>query len=105
MAKSKVTEVQEFNNSVAFEGIVKKVLFAGEKVASYSVENSIKSPKGNAIKCWVTVKEFNPEVEYEEGDIIAVAGHLASESYENKKTKKTTWSTVIIAESIQEGGK
>ena len=108
MAKAvtkKNEEVVEYNNSVAFEGVVKKILYFGEKVASYSVENTIKSPKGNAIKAWVTVKEFNPEVAYEEGDVIFVGGHLASESYEDKKSKKTVWSTVIIAEEIKEGGK
>lgn len=103
--KNESKEVIEYQNSLVFEGVVKKVLYSSENVASYNVENTIKSPKGSAIRCWMTVKEFSPQVAYEEGDVIIVAGHLSSESYESKKTKERVFSSVIIAEKIEEGGK
>ena len=104
MAKKKeAVSIREDNNSVAVSGIIKKVALKRDKVMAYDIECEQPSPKDSTkkIRCWLTVKEFNPELEYEEGDIVDVAGHLVTESWEDKD-KKMHYNLIVVAERITE---
>lgn len=81
-------------NAVTLEGIIFKVLYTSEKVANYILENHTVSPKGNTIKTWVNIKEFNPELHYEKGEHVAINGEINTDTYE--KNGKKIYNTVII---------
>lgn len=82
-------------NHVEIEGVINKVIYATEKVAGYVLETCKTSPKGNNIKSWLTIKEFEPSIHYEKGDhVIIKDGELATDSYE--KGHKTYYNTVIV---------
>lgn len=108
MAKAKgnaqSSEVREDNNSVAIEGIVKKVNYEGDKMMSYNIEIENKTPNGKATHTWVDVKQFDAscpiEVTFEKGDHVAVGGRLNTESYE--KNDKKYYSLIIVVEQIKE---
>lgn len=91
MAKKieKNKEVVAMANKVTIEGRVTKVLYASDKVASYSIDNTIPSPKNKdkVIHTYVTVKEFQPKLQYEVGDIITVTGALGTDTYEKDGRK------------------
>lgn len=109
MAKAKgsaqSSEVREDNNSVAIEGIVKKVNYSGDKMMSYNIEVENKTPNGKATHTWVDVKQFNAscpiDVVFEEGDHVAVGGRLNTESYKTKSGKNAS-KLIIVAEQIKE---
>ena len=98
------SEVRDDNNSVAIEGIVKKVNYEGDKMMSYNIEIENKTPNGKATHAWVDVKQFNAscpiEVTFEKGDHVAVGGRLNTESYE--KNGKRYHSLIIVVETIKE---
>lgn len=108
MAKAKSSaqssEVRDDNNSVAIEGIVKKVNYSGDKMMSYNIEVENKTPNCKAAHTWVDVKQFNAscpiEVVFEVGDHVAVGGRLNTESYE--KNGKKCYILIIVAEQIKE---
>lgn len=108
MAKAKgsaqSSEVRDDNNSVAIEGIVKKVNYSGDKMMSYNIEVENKTPNGKATHTWVDVKQFNAscpiDVVFEKGDHVAVGGRLNTESYD--KNGKKYYSLIIVAEQIKE---
>ena len=82
-------------NHVEIEGVINKVIYATEKVAGYVLETCKTSPKGNNIKSWLTIKEFEPSIHYEKGDrVIIKDGEIATDSYE--KGHKTYYNTVIV---------
>lgn len=94
-AVTKEVTNNEHVNIVTIEGIIKKVIYANENVASYSLETHKTSPKGNTIKSWVTIKEFKPSLHYEVGDhVIINNGELATDSYE--KDGKKVYNTVVV---------
>lgn len=109
MAKAKKSaqssEVREDNNSVAIEGIVKKVNYSGDKMMSYNIEVENKTPNGKASHAWVDVKQFDSscpiDVVFEEGDHVAVGGRFNTESYKTKSGKNAS-KLIIVAEQIKE---
>jgi len=89
----------EMNNTVNFNGTIKNVLSTTEKVSVYNVEIPTKSPKGNTIKAWVKVVDFNKEFDFEEGDVVTVSGALSNNVYEGKTGK--VFELRVIADTIQ----
>lgn len=108
MAKAKTStqssEVRDDNNSVAIEGIVKKINYEGDKMMSYNIEVENKTPNGKAAHTWVDVKQFDAscpiEVTFEKGDHVAIGGRLNTDSYE--KNGKNYSKLIIVAEQIKE---
>lgn len=98
------SEVRDDINSVAIEGIVKKVNYSGDKMMSYNIEVENKTPNGKASHTWVDVKQFAAscpiEVVFEKGDRVAVGGRLNTESYE--KNGKKYYSLIVVVEKIEE---
>lgn len=94
-AVTKEVTNNEHVNIVTIEGIIKKVIYANENVAGYSLETHKTSPKGNTIKSWVTIKEFKPSLHYEVDDhVIIKNGELATDSYEKDGNK--VYNTVVV---------
>lgn len=104
-AQSSEKSVRDDNNSVAIEGIVKKVNYSGDKMMSYNIEIENKTPNNKATHTWVDVKQFNAscpiDVVFEEGDHVAVGGRLNTESYKTKSGKNAS-KLIIVAEQIKE---
>lgn len=102
--KAQSSEVRDDNNSVAIEGIVRKINYEGDKMMSYRIEIENKTPNGKASHAWVDIKQFDSscpiEVTFEEGDHVAVGGRLNTESYE--KNGKKYYSLIIVVEQIKE---
>lgn len=91
----------DFENSGVIRGVVKKVLFDGEKVKKYSVDVPSKTKNDKISHAFVNVTEFSTEDAIAEGTNVNIEFHIATGSYENKEGKKI-FTTDIIADCIDE---
>ena len=91
----------DFANTGVIRGVVKKVLFDGEKVKKYSVDVPSKTKNDKISHAFVNVTEFSTEDAIAEGTNVNIEFHIATGSYENKDGKKI-FTTDIIADCIDE---
>lgn len=104
MAKTKGTSKKEetkfivCENSVVLSGKIDKILVSTDKVVIMTIDSTSKTSKGNVAHTWVTVCEFNPEMEYETGDFVEVHGYLNTDSY--TKDGKKIYQLRVIADEI-----
>ena len=106
MSRNKKTEATnnynfDFANTGVIRGVVKKVLFDGEKVKKYSIDVPTKTKNDKISHAFVNVTEFSTEGAIDEGTNINIEFHIATGSYENKDGKKI-FTTDIIADCIDE---
>lgn len=106
MSRNKKTETTnnynfDFANAGVIRGVVKKVLFDGEKVKKYSVDVPSKTKNDKISHAFVNVTEFSTEDAITEGTSVNIEFHIATGSYENKDGKKI-FTTDIIADIIDE---
>lgn len=98
MAKTKNEAKRNDSNEVVVSGIIKRVNYSSDKMASYNLEITTTSPKGNAAKTWVDVNDFGNDVLFEENDAVAIKGHLMTQSFESKGNK--CYKVVVVADEI-----
>ena len=82
-------------NVVTLEGVIYRVLYTTEKVASYVLENTRISPKGNAIKTWLTIKEFKPALFFEKDEHVIIDGEINTDNYKDKDGKDV-YNTIVV---------
>ena len=97
--KKSNNEIKESENKVFLSGEVKKIFFQNKKVVKFNLCTFEKSKNGNQMFHFVPVKAFG-DYGLEEGDKIKVTGCIDTEKNEYKG--KTTWETVVTADSITE---
>ena len=97
--KKENKEIRNDGNLVSITGVISKVITLSERIAIYKLDNERKSPKGNAMHVYITVKDFKPELELEEGDYVGIAGSIGTDKTESNG--KTYYNTFIVADSIE----
>ena len=97
--KKSNNEIKETENKVTLVGEVKNIFFQTNKVVKFNLCTFEKSKNGKQLYHFVPVKAFGDYC-LEEGDEITVIGSIGTEKNEYKG--KTTWETVVTADSIAE---
>lgn len=97
--KKSNNEIKETENKVTLVGEVYTIFFQTNKVVKFNLCTFEKSKNGKQMYHFVPVKAFG-DYGLEEGDEIKVTGCIGTEKNEYKG--KTTWETVVTADSITE---
>ena len=101
----KNTEVREDTNVISIIGKIVKVITCKDSICIYKLENETKSPKGNAIHTYLTVKAFKPyemldDMELDEGDMVQISGHIVTDTTEGRDGTKY-YNTFIVADEME----
>lgn len=91
----------DFANTGVIRGVVRKVLFDGEKVKKYSIDVPSETKNGKTAHAFINVTEFSTDGALAEGTSVNIEFHLSTGSYENKEGKKI-YTTDIVADCIDE---
>ena len=95
----KNTEVREDTNVVSIIGQIKQVIIFTDSIAIYKLDNVTKSPNNKAIHTYLPVKEFKPEIECEENDMVQITGHIATDTSEYNGKKY--YNTFIVVDELE----
>jgi hypothetical protein len=95
----KNTEVREATNVVSIIGQIKQVITFKDSIAIYKLDNVTKSPNNKAIHTYLTVKEFKPEIECEENDMVQITGHISTDTSEYNGKKY--YNTFIVVDELE----
>lgn len=97
--KKSNNEIKETENKVTLAGEVMNIFFQTNKAVKFNLCTFEKSKNGKQVYHFVPVKAFG-DYGLEEGDEIKVTGCIATEK--NEYNGKTTWETIVTADSITE---